>query len=466
MIKNINEVSMKTIKSTALLLLALFVLVSCSKPNPANQINEHLEVLLTQNNKALNALNNVIEHQGNLQELLDQDIQVEALTKDNSQLQGYLNQRMEGLNLIEPELVLLQEELDKLNEVDLEHLEKGTDELATLKSSLGSLKENYDTIINQFKTQFDREQKLIDVLIQEDPSIQDLETSIDEVNTQSTQLASSITTFKEFNTSLNNQVDVWKRALEDEETESTNDNQEDEVVEVSEPEIEEVQPIETSVEPLYTVDANFMVRHIDDSQSEPLVLLTFDDAVQPEPDSYSLEIANTLKEKGVNAIFFFNGMFLESEHGQSHLKQIHDLGFTIGNHTYSHPYLNQLDYEQTKEEIIKTNDLIEQVTGERPTIFRPSFGIMGEHTQTVLQEEGMMWMNWTYGYDWEADYMQAEPLADIMVNTPYLSDGANLLMHDRQWTAQAIGSIVDGLQEKGYTIADPNLIDGSGVNNE
>lgn len=461
---------MKKIKITVLLFIALFVLASCSKPNPANQINKHLEVLLTQNNKALIALNKVIEHQGNLQELLDQDIQVEALTKDNSQLQSHLNQRIEGLNLIEPELEPIQKELDKLNEVDLEHLEKGQDELSALKSSLGALKENYNLVINQFKTQFDTEQKLIDVLIQEDPSIQDLETSINEVNTKNNELVGVISTFKETNTTLNNQVDAWKTALkaqENQENESVDEPQlEEELVEVSEPEVQEVQPIETVVEPKYTIDANFMVRHLDETSSDPLVLLTFDDAVQPEPNSYSLEIAEKLKEKGVNAIFFFNGMFLENEHGQSHLKQIHDLGFTIGNHTYSHPHLNQLDYEQTKEEIIKTNDLIEQIIGERPTIFRPSFGIMGEHTQQVLQEEGMIWMNWTYGYDWEADYMQAEPLADIMVNTPYLSDGANLLMHDRKWTAEAIGSIVDGLQEKGYTIADPNLIELSGVNNE
>jgi peptidoglycan/xylan/chitin deacetylase (PgdA/CDA1 family) len=70
-------------------------------------------------------------------------------------------------------------------------------------------------------------------------------------------------------------------------------------------------------------------------------------------------------------------------------------------------------------------------------------------------------MNWSYGYDWEKEYQTPEALADIMVNTPYLKNGANLLMHDRQWTSQALEGIVKGIQEKGFTIVDPEEIETS-----
>ena len=118
-----------------------------------------------------------------------------------------------------------------------------------------------------------------------------------------------------------------------------------------------------------------------------------------------------------------------------------------------------MDLETTRTEIKKTNDLVEEITGKRPTIFRPTFGVMGEHTQQVLDEEGMIWFNWTYGYDWEPEYMEAEPLAKKMVESEFLGDGANLLMHDRKWTSEAIGQIVDGLQAKGFTIVDPKEIE-------
>jgi peptidoglycan/xylan/chitin deacetylase (PgdA/CDA1 family) len=54
--------------------------------------------------------------------------------------------------------------------------------------------------------------------------------------------------------------------------------------------------------------------------------------------------------------------------------------------------------------------------------------------------------------------MDADGLADIMVNTELLRDGANLLMHDREWTADALEKIVLGLRQKGYEFVDPSTI--------
>nr|WP_316046622.1 hypothetical protein [Planococcus glaciei] len=69
-------------------------------------------------------------------------------------------------------------------------------------------------------------------------------------------------------------------------------------------------------------------------------------------------------------------------------------------------------------------------------------------------------MNWTYGYDWEKQYMDAAALTDIMVNTEFLRNGANLLMHDREWTAQALPGIIEGLRAKGYSFVEPDEIEG------
>ena len=65
-----------------------------------------------------------------------------------------------------------------------------------------------------------------------------------------------------------------------------------------------------------------------------------------------------------------------------------------------------------------------------------------------------------YGYDWEKQYMDADSLTEIMLNTEYLTDGANLLMHDRSWTAGALPSIVEGFRAKGYDLIDPHSIKG------
>ena len=208
------------------------------------------------------------------------------------------------------------------------------------------------------------------------------------------------------------------------------------------------------IEPKYYLDKeNWSLSPIGDANPN-VVLLTIDDA----PDRYALEMANTLKQLNVSAIFFVNGHFIDSEDEQETLREIYNMGFEIGNHTMTHKSLRNLSEEEQYNEIVDLNDLIEEIVGERPKFFRAPFGQNTEYSSQLVETEGMLLMNWTYGYDWEADYKTKESLTDIMVNTPLLTSGANLLMHDREWTNEALEDIVIGLQDKGYEILDPKLI--------
>ncbi|MGD6833147.1 polysaccharide deacetylase family protein [Sutcliffiella halmapala] len=208
-------------------------------------------------------------------------------------------------------------------------------------------------------------------------------------------------------------------------------------------------------EPQYTINpADSSIKPIGEANAE-VVLLTIDDA----PDRYSMEMAKTLKELGVKAIFFVNGHFLQTDEEKATLKKIHELGFPIGNHTMNHKSLRQITEEEQYDEIVALNDLIEEIIGERPKFFRAPFGINTDYSDELVASEGMVRMNWTYGYDWEQDYTTPEAIADIMVNAKELRSGANLLMHDREWTNAALADIVNGLQDKGYEMLDPELID-------
>ncbi|MFJ7677577.1 polysaccharide deacetylase family protein [Peribacillus sp. NPDC097198] len=201
-------------------------------------------------------------------------------------------------------------------------------------------------------------------------------------------------------------------------------------------------------------EANWSFEPIKDADPK-VVLLTFDDA----PDKYSLDIAKTLHELQVPAIFFVNGHFIEDDEKKKILKEIHDMGFLIGNHTYSHVNLKEQTDVVQKKEIVKLNDLVEEIVGERPKFIRAPFGTNTEYSKGIAKQEKMLVMNWTYGYDWEKEYQNDKALTNIMLNSPYLSNGANLLMHDRKWTHDAIEDIVNGFQKKGYTFLDPGLIE-------
>ncbi|PLR79228.1 polysaccharide deacetylase [Bacillus sp. V3-13] len=219
--------------------------------------------------------------------------------------------------------------------------------------------------------------------------------------------------------------------------------------------VEDVQnPVPENV-PQYRVNENNWSLEPIGNSAQPAVLLTIDDA----PDKYAVEMARTLARLNVKAIFFVNGHFLDTPEKEEQLREIHRLGFAIGNHTNTHRRLDELSEQEQYEEIVSLNDKIEGVIGERPKFFRAPFGVNTDYSEKIASEQNMVLMNWTYGYDWEANYKTAENLADIMVNTSLLSNGANLLMHDRQWTNAALENIVKGLQQKGYGIIDPATIE-------
>ncbi|ASN07398.1 polysaccharide deacetylase [Virgibacillus necropolis] len=244
--------------------------------------------------------------------------------------------------------------------------------------------------------------------------------------------------------------------------EKTGKTEKDKEKEEEEEEVASTAPAIT--EPKYKINQkNWSVQPLNESINEKVVLLTIDDA----PDKYAVEMANTLKELDAGAIFFVNGHFLDTPEEKKKLKKIHDMGFMIGNHTYSHPFLPDISQEEQKEEILQLNNTVEEIIGEKPLFFRAPNGANTDYTKRLAHEEGMILMNWSYGYDYFEPYMDAKKLTEAMVTGKapeiditysLLKPGANLLMHDREWTAKALKNIVLGLRDQGYEIVDPHAI--------
>ncbi|MFD1360199.1 polysaccharide deacetylase family protein [Lentibacillus salinarum] len=264
-------------------------------------------------------------------------------------------------------------------------------------------------------------------------------------------------------------TDVEEEAGQDKEQEQTTGKEEkeqphEENEESAYQETQDEQNQADSAEPVYRIDdETSSVIPIDEKATEKVVLLTVDDV----PDKYALEMARTLEKLDAKAIFFVNGHFLDTSERQDALQQIHEMGFEIGNHTNSHSYLPDLPEDEQKEEIVSLNDTVEDIIGERPQFFRAPNGANTDFTRQLAEDEDMVLMNWTYGYDYFEPYMDAEKLTEAMVtgkapevDVPHslLKPGANLLMHDREWTAAALEDIFSGLRDKGYKIVDPDAI--------
>jgi peptidoglycan/xylan/chitin deacetylase (PgdA/CDA1 family) len=188
------------------------------------------------------------------------------------------------------------------------------------------------------------------------------------------------------------------------------------------------------------------------------VVLTFDDGPHPRTTPKVLEI---LKRRRARAIFFVLG--LQAAKYPELVKQIHDEGHLIGNHSYSHKNLAQLSDSALNEELDRTSSLIESITGCRPEYLRPPYGAMNRKVLTVARQRGMKVMLWTID---PKDWLQKNE-ASILHHTERQLGMANgnlrggaLLLHDiYPSTVRALEPLLDRLATYDYTIASINNLD-------
>lgn len=173
---------------------------------------------------------------------------------------------------------------------------------------------------------------------------------------------------------------------------------------------------------------------------EKRVAITFDDG--PNPD-YTAKLLEGLKERGVSATFFLLGV--EIEESPELVEQMYEEGHLIGNHSYQHVNLCNLTDEKAIEQVVKTNELIEAITGERPQFIRPPFG---SWKKNLDYETTMIEVLWDVDpLDWNTSN------TDVVVKRVLKSveDGDIILLHDAsQSSVDAALQIIDQLQKEGY----------------
>ena len=94
-------------------------------------------------------------------------------------------------------------------------------------------------------------------------------------------------------------------------------------------------------------------------KEEKKIAITFDDGPHPQ---FTEQLLDGLKERGVQATFFVTG-----EHAELHpdiIERMNEEGHIIGNHTYSHMQLTKGNRDSFKDELIKTNQILNEITGE------------------------------------------------------------------------------------------------------
>jgi len=120
------------------------------------------------------------------------------------------------------------------------------------------------------------------------------------------------------------------------------------------------------------ISSNFYVKAFCKGSSESnTVALTFDDGPLPDLTNRILEI---LEAHQVKATFFCIGHRVE-KHPEL-VQQIHAQGHLIGNHSFYHGKFFDLQTSSAlSNELQMTNEAIYKIIGEKPTFFRPPYGV-------------------------------------------------------------------------------------------
>jgi peptidoglycan-N-acetylglucosamine deacetylase len=175
------------------------------------------------------------------------------------------------------------------------------------------------------------------------------------------------------------------------------------------------------------------------------VRLTFDDGPNR---TATPEILETLSAYGVTATFFVVGEMAAAN--PAIVRREDREGHTIGNHSWDHPDLTQLDRAQVEAELQDTNDVVEQVTGTTPTRWRPPYGATNPAVEAAAEDVGLTSMVlWTVDpRDW-AD-PPATTIRDRVLQA--VQPDSIILLHDGTGanTPEALPMILNGLADMGY----------------
>ena len=160
------------------------------------------------------------------------------------------------------------------------------------------------------------------------------------------------------------------------------------------------------------------------------------------------QILEVLKQNDTKITFFMVGDWIEKF--PEAVKKIYEAGHEIASHSNTHPHVNNLTYEENIEEIEKSNEKIEKITGQRTKIYRAPYG---EYNNTVIkaaQDKGY------YTIQWSLDTLDYTGLTgDEMWNRiqDKLKAGDIILSHNgTKHTADSLDMLIKNIKQKGFEL--------------
>lgn len=207
------------------------------------------------------------------------------------------------------------------------------------------------------------------------------------------------------------------------------------------------------------------------------ILFTFDDGPNPGTTDRLLGMLDRAHYK---AAFFVCGWRLETDEplrtrARALLRDTFARGHMIGNHTVHHLDMANLAHERVVYEVDHNAQLIEEVIGVRPHLFRPPYGSYSEDVRDRIARRADELMLWSIdSHDWQM-VGNAQAVAMNVIRLIGNMAGGTVLLHDTHpWSVSAAQMIFRWLETENrdrlahgrepYRVVDPaEFIEGARV---
>lgn len=147
------------------------------------------------------------------------------------------------------------------------------------------------------------------------------------------------------------------------------------------------------------------------------------------------EIMTICESYNVKATFFLVGFWIEKY--PEMVKEIYNRGFEIGIHSNTHPDMTKLSRSEVREELTTNINLIKDLTGFTPKLFRPPYGYYNNTLIETCEELNLSCIEWDVdSLDWKG--LSAGEIAGRV--TSKAKKGSIVLFHNNS------DNIVDGLK--------------------
>ncbi len=183
------------------------------------------------------------------------------------------------------------------------------------------------------------------------------------------------------------------------------------------------------------------------------IALTFDACpTSHEDDEYDTGVIEVLERENVPATLFLSGRWVEKNKEAAKFLASQPR-FEIANHSYWHSHLLEKDDERVLRELTRTQAIIRNVTGKRPTYFRPPFGEVDGRVAGIAENAGLVTVQYDVASGDPDPALPAERIIRAVVAEAH--GGSIVVFHMNKngvRTDVVLPAVIRELRQKGYEL--------------